>query len=96
VNERGFSRAGDPGDRDEHPQRELHINFFQIVRACSVELDLLGRFFTALLRDGDLEFAGKIPTGERALRFRDLRECALADDASAMLAGARTQVQDPV
>ena len=84
------------GDGDEHAEREAHVDVLQVVlaRAAIVIASPLPR--AARRRHLDARAAGEVRARERLAVLLDRVGRALGDDASAELAGAGTEVDDPV
>jgi len=65
VNQRGFPRAADTGDTDQHVERNIDIDIFQIVLAGATDFESLELQRPAMLRLFDFGFAAKIAAGQR-------------------------------
>ena len=63
VNERAFAGAGDPGDDDKHPERDVDVDVAKVARPRPADLQLPGGLPHRVLQGGPVV---QMPTGERA------------------------------
>src|SRR5712692_7663224 len=96
VDERGFAGAGNAGDDDEHAERQRDINFLEIVRAGTEDLDGFAVEAAALFGDGDSCRAAEILPGERFGSGFDLLRLAVGDEVAAGVARAGAEVDDEI
>jgi len=96
VDERGLAAAAHPGDRDEAPERELDVDALEVVLTRVAHREPRVTRGSAPLRDRDLLRARQEAPGDRLLRLEDVLERPRDDDRSAVLARARTDVDDVV
>ncbi len=97
VDEARLARTADPGDADERTEREADGHVLQVVRLRALDGDLaLLVDLAALLRHLDLTAAGDVVAGDRALVVEQRLVGARVHDLAAVLARARTDVDDPV
>src|SRR3982751_654162 len=97
LDERGLSGTRHASDRDEETERDLDVDIAQVVFARVDDADRLLRIDAAPLGGKlDLHLAAEVLPGDRLRGARDLVDRALGDDLAAVLAGARTHVDDVV
>src|SRR6266567_5442682 len=96
VDERGLARAGNAGDDGEQPERKRDIDFFEIVRARTEDLNDFAIGAAALFGDGNLRDAAQILSGERLRGGFDLFWLALSDEIAASIARAGAEVDDEI
>src|ERR1017187_4860570 len=96
MQQRGFSRARDAGNRHQHAQRNFQIDVLQVVRPRAGDAEFVGSGLTPSRGNLDAKFVGEIASGERVRHVDDLVVGARADDFSAILPGARTKVENPI
>ena len=94
--ERALPRAGDTGDGDELAERDVDGDILQVVPFGAMHRENLAVPFTA--RGGNLDLAGPAQelAGDRIRHASDVVHRARRNDVAAVLAGARTDVDDPV
>ena len=85
-----------PGDRHDHPQRNIQVDVLQIVRPCSTNLDLLRPGLASVGWELDPQFFREVPAGERGRILLDLVIGPGRDHFPAVLARARPQVENAV
>src|SRR5439155_20525489 len=97
VDQRRLARPGQPGDRDELPERELHGQVAQVVVAGADPAQLAARRAgTADRRYRNVPAARQVGAGDRVLAGQQPVDRARVHDVAAVLAGARADVDDPV
>src|ERR1700737_5127188 len=84
------------GPRHHAAERDLDGFLFQVVLRRAEEVDALAVSAAALGRDLDLLAPRKVRARQRALVLHHLTRGARGDDLTAQLAGARTEVHQPV
>ena len=95
VHERRLPRAGDAGDADELPDRELDVDLLEVVLR-GAAYDERAAVVVAPLGDGDLARPREELARDRLLVPLDLVGRPLGDDLAAVEAGARAHVDEPV
>ena len=96
MQQRGFSRAGDAGNRHQHVERNFQIDALQVVRAGAGDAEFVRPRLAASRWNLDVKFVGEITAGERVRHLDDLVVGAGADDFSAIFSGARAEVENAV
>src|ERR1700678_17801 len=96
VDQRGFARAGDAGDRDEQAQRNHDVEAFDVVAARAENLDEFSLGLAAARRDQDFQFAAEVAPGDRVRIFQHLVTSAGKNQLTAVLAESGTKVQKVV
>src|SRR5690606_35282022 len=95
--EGGLAAARNAGDAGEGAERELGRDILEIVAARNDDPDALALLAgAAMIRNGDLQLAGKIFAGDRMGIGHDLARRAGCDDPAAMDAGGRADVENMV
>src|SRR6202034_3596487 len=92
TDQRALARAGDAGDDDEHPERDIDVDVPQVVRAGAAYLQRPRRRSRRWLQGGAVVemAAGDGVAGPQPLNG------SLEADAAARRAGAGTEVDDVV
>ena len=86
-----------PGDRDEQPERERHVDVAEVVLLGALDDELAARGARAAYGgDRDLAAAGEVLAGDRVGVVVEPLDRAAVHDLAAVLAGARADVDDPV
>ena len=96
VDERRLARARDARDERQGTERELDRQVLEVVLCCADDFDELAVPWAALLRDRDEFAAREIGARDGVGVLLDLLGRALGDDATAVRAGARADVDDVV
>ena len=96
VNERRLARARDARDERQRAERELDRQVLEVVLGGADDLDELARAWPALRGDRDELAAREIGACDGVGILLDLLGRSLCDDAPAVRAGARTDVDDVV
>ena len=96
VHQRRFAGAGYARDRHRQPERNLHINVFQVVSAATAEAQPVAVGAAADGGDGHAHLAGQVTAGEGAGALRHLGLRAGEDNVAATLAGAGAEVNQVV
>ena len=97
VDQRTFPRAGHPGHRDEHPQREIDVHVDEVVGAGTVDRDETVRGpRTSFNSFGHLFAPGQERSGVGFLLFEEVRERTRVHDFSAVFTRPGADVDDPV
>src|SRR5208337_3810382 len=65
MEQRGFSRARDAGDRHQHVERNFQINVLQVVRTGAGDAEFMCPWLPASRWNLDVKFAGEVTAGER-------------------------------
>ena len=96
ADQRRLARTGHAGDRDEVAERDLDREVLQVVLTGTLDDESLEPLRPALLRNRDRLLAGQVLPGDRLLDLHDPRHEPGVDDLATVLAGAGTDVDDPV
>src|SRR5690606_14823330 len=97
VDQGRLAGPADTGDRDEAPQRELHRDVAQVVRAGADDGDgTVGRRRAAHGRHVDAALARQVLAGDGVRLGDEVVDGAADHDLPAVLAGAGADVDDPV
>jgi len=97
VDQRRLAGTGNAGDAGEQADRQLQLDFLEVVAGGADDLQrLLPVELAALAGDGNLAPAGEVVAGHRGRVAFDLLRCAFGDDGAAMHAGAGADVDDVV
>ena len=96
VDERRLARARDARDERQGTERELDRQVLEVVLCCADDFDELAVPWAALLRDRDEFAAREVGARDGVGVLLDLLGRALGDDATAVRAGARADVDDVV
>ena len=92
MNERALARAGDAGDDDKYPERDVDVDVAQVVRRRAADLQLAGGRPHRFLEGGPV---GEMAAGESAAGPQRL-DSALEADRPARRTGARAEVHNVV
>ena len=92
VHQRALARAGDPGDDDQHAERDVDVDVAQVVRRRAADLQRAGGRAHRLLECGPVV---EVAAGERAAGPQPL-DGALEADRAARGTGAGAEVDDVV
>ena len=96
VDEGGFPRTGDPGDADEFPQGNLHVDVPQVVLGGALYLQEFAVAGAAVLRHLHLPLAAEVLAGEGLFALLDAFHRPGVDDLPAVDAGPGAHVYDIV
>ena len=96
AHERRLPDAATPGDGDEAAERDVDVDVARLCSRAVVHVELLEAGVRRMLRQRDRLRARQVLAGDRLLDLREARDRAAVDDVAAMLAGAWTDVDDPV
>ena len=101
VDQRALARAADAGHGDEQPERERDVHVLQVVVRGADDLDGAARRRPPRPRLDDAALAAQVGAGQRRLdagraAVDQLLGPALEDQLAAVLAGARTEVDQVV
>src|SRR5215470_2974813 len=96
MQQRGFTRSRNSCDGHQHSERNLHIDVLEIVRPRPANRDLPSPRGTPVRGDWYAQFLREITSGERIWGCLDLLVVSFRDDLAAVLAGARSQIEDVV
>src|SRR6476661_1972704 len=94
--QRALARARHARNDREGAEREAHIDILQVVPARAFEMERLAAAPPALVRDGDGPPPAEELAGDALGVRADLRRRSLRDNMPAMLARARSDIDDPV
>ena len=92
MDERTLAGAGDAGDDDENPERDVNVDVLQVVLRGSADLQGAGGGPHALLQSSAVV---EVTASERAARSQPLH-CALKGDVAACRAGAGPEIDDVI
>src|ERR1051326_4382157 len=87
ANQRAFPRAKDAGDSNQLTEWKGHVDRFEIIFAGAAYREDLAVSGTALFRQGDRTFAGKILSRRRRLARQQLCQLALHDHVASVDSG---------
>ena len=96
VHERALARSRHAGDRDEHAERDAHVDVLEVVLSRAAHDDRVALRRTAARRQRDAPPAREVRAGDRARLSDDVVDGALGDDLATVLARAGPDVHDPV
>ena len=96
AHERTFSTPGNPRHADEHAERDLDVDRFQVVVPHALERERFSTRLATLLRHLDRVAAGEEGARDRAVARGHIVGRAGGHDLTASLAGPGTEVDHPV
>ncbi len=96
VDQSGFAGAGDARDNGEHTERQIDVDFLEIVGAGAENLNNFAVGAAAFFGNGNLGCAAEILTGERFGGGFDLLRLAVGDQVAAGIARAGTEVNNEI
>ena len=98
VDQARFARARYAGDADEHAERNLDVDVFEIVGAGAADLDraLRNSGLRLLRRKRNRLALAQISRGERSFVFQQLFVGAGKHHLAALLAGLRSEIDDVI
>src|SRR6266478_1681370 len=94
--ERRFAGAGDAGDTSEDAQRNSDVKITKIILACALDGEPSSGKFSPAHGHRNLNFAGKIFSGERTFIAHHIVGRALRDDVAAVNSGPGTHVDQMI
>ena len=96
VDQRAFAAAADAGDTDERPQRERHVDAFQVVLPCAPHRQVFAVALPPVCRQLDALFAAEVLSRQAVGVGHHLRRRTGGHHLPAQLSGAGTDVDEPV
>ena len=96
VDQRAFAGTGNAGHADKLAERDLDVDFFEVIFGGSADLEEFAVALPSLIRNGYTALAAEVLSGDRLVAGFDRVNIAGADDLAAVDTGAGSDVDDRV
>ena len=96
FHQRGLARPGDAGDAHEVPERNAHVDVFEVVLAGAAHHELPVAARAAADRDRNVQLAAQVRAGQRLPAVAELARPPGRDESAPLAACARAEIDDVV